>query len=316
MAHPLYLRVRRLFRGRKALASLATLLLILLVIIVPLLGFAVLVAREALNITETVRPWAEQAIQQPGLIFDRFQNVPLVRELEPYREQVLSKTAQLVEGIGNFVLHSLSATTKGTLTFFFQFFLLVYTMFFFLIDGQRLLQKIMYYLPLPHEDEARMVDKFVSVTRATLKGSLVIGVVQGSLAGLGFLAVGIPSAAFWGTVMAVLSIIPAIGSALVWVPAVIYLFATGEVFTAMILGVWCVAIVGTVDNFMRPWLIGKDTKMPDLLILLGTLGGLMLFGAAGFIVGPIVAALFVTAWDIYGRVFKNYLPGEAAVPPG
>ena len=155
----------------------------------------------------------------------------------------------------------------------------------------------------------------MSVTRATLKGSLVIGVVQGSLAGLGFMVAGIPSAAFWGTVMAVLSIIPAIGSGLVWVPAVIYLFATGDAGTALLLGIWCLAIVGTVDNFMRPWLIGKDTKMPDLLILLGTLGGLILFGATGFIIGPIVAALFVTAWDIYGRVFQNYLPGEVAVPP-
>ncbi len=153
-----------------------------------------------------------------------------------------------------------------------------------------------------------MVDKFVSVTRATVKGTLVIGIVQGGLAGLAFAVVGIKGAAFWGTVMAVLSIIPGVGTALIWIPAVIYLLAIGRVGAGIGLTIWCAAIVGTADNVLRPWLIGKDTKMSDLLILLGTLGGLVLFGAVGIIIGPIVAALFVTVWDIYGTAFKDILP--------
>jgi predicted PurR-regulated permease PerM len=159
-----------------------------------------------------------------------------------------------------------------------------------------------------------MVEKFLSVTRATLKGSLVIGLVQGLLAGAAFAVAGIQGAAFWGTVMAVMSIIPAVGTGLVWVPAVIYLFVISRTAAAIALGLWCLVVVGTVDNFLRPALVGRDTKMPDLLVLVSTLGGLFYFGAVGFIIGPVVAALFLTVWEIYGRAFADFLP-EVVLPP-
>jgi predicted PurR-regulated permease PerM len=308
MAHPLYERIARAYRGRRAWASLTTLLLILVVIIGPLLGFAGLVAREALRITEVVTPWAEQAIREPGAVFDYLERIPLFRELEPYRDTILSKLAQLVEGVGNFALRSLSATTRGTLAFFFQFFILIYTMFFFLMDGGALLRRILYYLPLEHEDEMRMVDRFVSVARATLKGTLIIGVIQGTLAGAALAAAGVQGALFWGTVMIVLSVIPGIGTGLVWVPAAVYLAASGRPAAGILVGLFCLLVVGSVDNFLRPRLVGKDVKMHDLLILFSTLGGLFLFGVVGFIIGPIVAALFVTVWDIYGVTFRDSLP--------
>jgi predicted PurR-regulated permease PerM len=153
-----------------------------------------------------------------------------------------------------------------------------------------------------------VLQRFTSVTRATIKGTLVIGMIQGALAGLGFWVAGIDGAAFWGTVMVVLSIVPGIGAALVWVPAVIYLFVTGQTLAGVLLTAWCAAVVGTVDNVLRPALVGKDAKMPDLLILVGTLGGLFLFGPIGFIVGPIVCGLFLTVWDIYGTTFRDVLP--------
>jgi predicted PurR-regulated permease PerM len=166
-------------------------------------------------------------------------------------------------------------------------------------------------MPLTAKDENRMVEKFVSVSRATLKGTLVIGLVQGGLAGIAFFVLGINGAFFWGTIMAVLSIIPGVGVALVWIPAAGYLLVIGSSIKALLLTLWCAGLVGTVDNVLRPRLVGKDTKMPDLLILLGTLGGLVLFGAAGIIVGPVVAALFVTVWEIYGTTFKDILPPTA-----
>ncbi len=153
-----------------------------------------------------------------------------------------------------------------------------------------------------------MVDRFVSVTRATLKGTLVIGVIQGGLAGLSFWLAGINGPAFWTTVMAVLSIIPGIGAALVWIPAVVFLAVTGKVAAAIGVTVWCGIVVGTVDNVLRPRLVGRDAKLSDLMILLSTLGGIVLFGAIGFIIGPIVAALFVTVWDLYGVAFAPWLP--------
>jgi predicted PurR-regulated permease PerM len=156
------------------------------------------------------------------------------------------------------------------------------------------------------------------VARATIKGTGVVGITQGALGGLGFWIAGIQGAALWATVMAVFSILPGLGTAIVWVPAVIYLFAVGKTLAAILLTAWCVVIVGTVDNFLRPRLVGKDTKMPDLLVLLSTLGGITMFGAVGVVIGPIVAALFVTVWEIYGEVFRDVLPEPAplSIPRG
>ena len=156
-----------------------------------------------------------------------------------------------------------------------------------------------------------MLEKFTSVTRATLKGTAVIGILQGIVAGLAFAVVGIPSAVFWGTIMTILSVIPGIGSALVWGPAAVILAASGHYAKAIGLALFCGLVVGSLDNFLRPRLVGKDTQMHELLILFGTLGGIFMFGAVGIIIGPIVAALFVTVWEIYGVAFKEVLPGAA-----
>jgi predicted PurR-regulated permease PerM len=181
-------------------------------------------------------------------------------------------------------------------------------MFFFLMDGDKLLDKILYYLPMQDRDEQRMLDRFTSVTRATLKGTAAIGMLQGSLVGIAFWVVGIPSAVFWGTIMAVLSIIPGIGTALVWGPAVIILAAGGNHLKAGGLFLFCAVVVGSIDNLLRPILVGKDTQMHELMIFFGTLGGIFMFGIMGMIIGPIVAALFITIWEIYAVAFKDVLP--------
>jgi predicted PurR-regulated permease PerM len=308
ITHPFYERLQRWFRGRAALASGVTIVLVLIVIVVPLIGFLGLVASEAVQIAQGVRPWVEEQLRQPNEVEKLLERIPFLEVLAPYQDQIAAKLGEFAAGIGTFLVNSVAATTRGTAVFFFQLFIMLYAMFFFLISGRQTLDKILYYLPLDPENEERMVEKFVSVSRATIKGTLVIGILQGGLAGLAFAVVGIQGAAFWGTVMAVLSIIPGVGTALVWVPAVIYLYAGGHFLAATGLLIWSAAIVGTVDNVLRPWLVGKDTKMPDLLILLGTLGGLVLFGATGIVIGPVMAALFVTVWEIYGVAFKEYLP--------
>ena len=217
----------------------------------------------------------------------------------------------MVGGISGFLIDRLSSVTLGTVNFLFMLFIMLYSMFFFLMDGNKLIDKILYYLPLEDQDERRMLNKFTSVTRATLKGTAVIGLFQGVLAGGAFAVVGIEGAVFWGAIMAVLSFIPGIGSALVWGPAVIILAATGHFAKAIGLGVFCAAVVGSIDNLLRPILVGRDTQMHELMILFGTLGGIIMFGVVGVIIGPIVAALFVTVWEIYGVAFKDVLPAVA-----
>jgi predicted PurR-regulated permease PerM len=185
-------------------------------------------------------------------------------------------------------------------------------MYFFLTDGPALLDAALAYVPLAASDKQHMLDRFVSVTRATLKGTVLIGAAQGALAGLAFWAVGIDGAIFWGAVMTVLSIVPGIGGALVWVPAAIILLVTGHVWQGIALGLFCGLVVGSIDNVLRPMLVGRDTQMHELLIFFSTLGGLLVFGAMGFILGPILAALFVTVWEMFRVTFSS----ELAEPPG
>ncbi len=175
----------------------------------------------------------------------------------------------------------MSSTTRGTVTFVFHFFLMLYTMFFLLMDGRSMLRALLNHLPLNDDDREQMTSRFMSVTRATVKGTIIIGIIQGGLAGLAFRVVGIPDALFWSLVMVVLSILPAIGGALVWVPACIILAANGEVMKAVLLAAFCALIVGSVDNLLRPRLVGRDTKMHDLVILFSTLGGILAFGPVG-----------------------------------
>jgi predicted PurR-regulated permease PerM len=166
------------------------------------------------------------------------------------------------------------------------------------------------YLPLRESEQNLMLQRFVSVTRATLKGSLLIGMVQGTLGGVILAILGVPGAVLLGLLMIVLSLLPVIGGALVWVPVAIVLAIQGAWIKALVLAGFCSIVIGSIDNVLRPRLVGRDTKMSDLLILFSTLGGIAAFGAIGFIVGPIIAALFITIWEIFGKAYRDDLDVE------
>jgi predicted PurR-regulated permease PerM len=314
LAHPLYRGLLRGVRGRRAVAAILTLLTLLVLVVLPLVAFMGIVATEAVSISQSVTPWVRDHLREPGEISRLLERVPyfsqIQEQVKDYSAQLIEKLGELAGRVSSFLVNSLSEATKGTVGFLFQLFVMIYAMFFFLVGGRGALDKAMVYVPLPEGDKELLLDKFVSVARATIKGTFVVGLVQGGLAGLAFAVVGIQGSAFWGTIMVVLSIIPGIGTALIWGPAVIYLFAVGETVSAVGLLVWCVLVVGTVDNFLRPKLVGADTKMPDLLILLSTFGGLSLFGAVGLVLGPIIAALFIAVWRIYGEEFAELLGTE------
>lgn len=316
MAYPLYGTFLRWCKGRKTWASLSTILVISLVIGIPLLALLGLVANQAVDVSQAAGPWIEKQIGQVDELDQRIQGMALLerfpglRSTLPTGQEIVAKAGQVASAAGKFLVGGLGNVTRGTLGFFLQLFVMLYAMFYFLLDGKSILDRILYYVPLSPADEDRLLEKFVSVTRATLKGSLLIGIIQGALAGVAFWLTGIPGAAFWGTITAVVSIIPAIGAALIWVPMVIYLLVTGHPGGGVGLLVWSALVVSTIDNFLRPRLVGRDTRMSDLLILLSTLGGLTLFGPVGFVVGPIVAALFVTVWHIYGDAFGERLAGR------
>jgi predicted PurR-regulated permease PerM len=290
LCRPLYIHFEKWFGRRRRLASMITIALIVFVLLLPLAGLLGIITAQAIKVGGDVGPWVQHRLAEPDALSNALKSLPFLKDIEPYRSLVLKKSAALIGSLSHFLISRLSAATLGTVDFLFMTSIMLYTMFFFLMEGDKLL------------------DRFVSVTRATLKGAAVIGILQGGLAGMAFAVVGIPSAVFWGAVMAVLSIIPGIGSALVWGPAAIVLVATGHLVKGIGLTVFCMAVVSSLDNLLRPVLVGKDTQMHALMIFFGILGGLYMFGMAGIIIGPIIAALFITIWDIYGLAFRDMLP--------
>ncbi len=307
LTYPVYTQFAQAFHGRSSVAAGVTLIGVILLVVVPLILLAGMVAGQALSIAESVTPWVDEQLSQTTESGPSLEWIPFWERLEPFRDQVTQKLGEFVAAASSFLVRNLAAATRGAVGFLFDVFIMLYSTFFFLRFGRELLDEVMRLVPLAKDDKSLLLGKFVSVSRATLKGTLVIGIVQGGLAGLAFAAVGIDNAVFWAAIMAVLSVIPGIGTALVWVPAVIFLMADGQTVSAVGLLLWCGIVVGLADNLLRPALVGKDTEMPDLIVMLSTFGGLMVFGAAGLVIGPLIAALFLAIWRIHGETFGDLL---------
>ncbi len=192
---------------------------------------------------------------------------------------------------------------QNTLQFVVSFGVMLYLLFFLLRDGRALGRRIRNAVPLEEAHKARLSSKFTTVIRATLKGNMMIAVTQGVLGGIIFWILGVQGPILWGVLMAFLSLLPAIGAGLIWGPVAIYFFATGATWQGVALTAYGIAVIGMVDNVLRPILVGRDTKMPDYVVLISTLGGLTLLGINGFVIGPVVAALFMACWDLFA-------PGE------
>jgi len=312
IAHPFNSRLTKSLGGRRSLASGITIALSLVLVIMPLVLFIGVLVGEATNISESAGAWVGEQVAQKETLRKQLEADPDLQRLLPYQDTILEKAGQLATRAGSFVARGFAASAKGTAEFLLMLFVMLYAMFYFLVEGKAILNAALRFTPLSDEDKTRLLGTFSSVGRATLKGTLVIGIVQGGLAGLSFWVAGIQGAVFWGAVMAVLSIIPGVGTALIWVPAVIFLVLEQRIAAAVGVGLWCALVVGTIDNILRPLLVGKDTEMPDLLVMLTTLGGLALFGPAGIILGPIIGALYVTIWKLWGGAVDEAKRGSSS----
>lgn len=313
LVRPVYVKLNKRMNGRIHLSAFITLTLVMIVVVLPLAGLTGVVTNQAIKVSQSVMPWIKAQLNEPGAYTALLEKIPYYDMVVEHRETILQKAGEMVGYISQFLINNLSSVTMGAANFLFMLFVWLYAMYFFLLDGDKLLDRILYYLPMKDEDEELMLERFTSVARATLKGSAVIGILQGGLAGLAFWVAGIPSSTFWGVIMVVLSVIPNVGTSIVWVPATIILAINGSVGTAVGLFAFCAVIVGSVDNLIRPILVGKDTQMHELMIFLGTLGGIFMFGITGIVIGPIIAALFVTIWEIYGQAFADILPDTGYV---
>ncbi|WP_321392413.1 AI-2E family transporter [Emcibacter sp.] len=309
LLQPAYDALRsKLGAERRGIAAGLLLFLVMIVVGIPVIGLLSLAAAEGLKISQAAVAWINLQVNQNGTVNGLVPDwVPFAAELSAYKATIFSKLAEWAGTASGFIIRILSAATQGTAQMLVDLFILLYAMFFFLIWGHGTMEAIYQYLPLGEKDRQLIRQKGLFMSRAMLKSILIIGSIQGFLLGLAFWVCGIDAPVFWGLIVVLISAIPGIGSGIIWIPAAVYLVASGQYGYAAGLTFWGILIIGMVDNILRPRLVERDTKMPDLLVLVSTLGGLTAFGAAGIILGPVLAAVMITVLEIYKDAFKDIL---------
>jgi predicted PurR-regulated permease PerM len=313
---PFYRRLLHTMPGRRNLAATITLLVVLGLVILPATLIGIALTREVVKTYEMLQ--AGQ-LNLGGLLRNLYDALPgwavgLLDRLgftsaDQLREQLSTALATGTETIATGALN----VGQSAFGFFIGLGVMMYLTFFLLRDGNALSRRIGEAVPLPAEMRHRLYDKFLTVVRATIKGSFVVAAIQGAIGGLVLWALGVHAALLWGVLMAFLSLLPAVGAGFVWVPIALYLTFTGDVGKAIALTLAGLFIIGLVDNLLRPILVGKDARLPDYIVLISTLGGISLFGFNGIILGPLIAAMFLSAWDI--SVEERKVAEEGGKPP-
>jgi predicted PurR-regulated permease PerM len=298
---PLYRRLLRSMRQRRTLAALATVMIILLIVIVPLTLTAALLLQEGFSVYERIQSGELNIGRYFQQVFGALPAwvVSLLDRFELTNLDMLQQrlSASLMKG-SQFLAAQAFNIGQNTFDWILKLFLVLYLLFFLLRDGDELSRRIKQAIPLYAEQQRDLFDKFTAVIRATVKGSVVVAIVQGALGGLIFWFLGIHAPVLWAVLMAFLSLLPAVGAGLVWLPVAIYFLVTGGTWEGVVLIAYGVLVIGLVDNILRPILVGKETKIPDYVVLISTLGGMAIFGINGFVIGPVIAAMFMAVWDI------------------
>jgi len=301
--NPLYkLLLAKMGGKRRTLAALATLVICLVIVFLPLSMIATSLVQDVATVTQRVRSGELNfvtyfqeiiaAVPRPILnLLDRFglgNMEALLTKLSAGAAQGSQMIAQQALSIG-----------QNTFDFVVSFFVMLYLLFFLLRDGADLSKTIREAVPLARPHTHYLLNKFTTVIRATVKGNVVVAAVQGTIGGIALALLGVQGALLWGVLMAFLSLLPAVGAAIIWGPVAIYFLASGAIAKGLGLLFVGVFVIGLIDNILRPLLVGKDTQMPDYIVLISTIGGMALFGINGFVIGPVIAALFMAAWSLF-----------------
>lgn len=289
-------------RSQRSIAAALTVLSVLLIAIIPLSLLSVALGREVMQVYQSLQTEGGNPAAFLRRTYDQLPDWALTllhrfglgdfSDLQKTFTDLVTKTTQII---------GTQAINIGQITFelVLALFVTMYIAFFLIRDGNSLIDDFRYALPLAPQHKKALINKFATVIRATVKGNLVVAIIQGALGGVAFWFLDVRAALLWGVVMAFLSLLPAVGAALVWIPVAVSFVVTGEIFKGLALTVWGILVIGLIDNLMRPILVGRDTRMPDYVVMISTLGGMAVLGINGFVIGPVIAAMFIAVWHIY-----------------
>lgn len=306
--HPLYLLLLGRTGNRRNLAAALSLAACICIVVIPGALLLAALAREAtwlynnLSSSSYDIPAGLRGLQDllPDFVVEALALLGLddLAEIQQRINAVLGQVAQAVAAQALVI-------GQSTAQFFVALGVMLYVLFFFFRDGTAIAAAIRRASPLNDHHTMRIFQKFSSAVKATVKGNLTIALIQGGIGGLTFWLLGVKGALLWAAAMTVLSLLPAVGAGLIWAPVAIYLLLTGQILRGLVLIAVGVLIISIIDNLLRPTLVGKDLRLPDYLILLSTLGGLALFGINGFVIGPLIAALFASVWLLFAEEQKG-----------
>jgi predicted PurR-regulated permease PerM len=309
---PLHLRIKKAMDHRPNTAAAATVILVTSVVIVPLGLVSVALGQQAAGVYESVESRNLDFALYLRRILDALPSWTrgLLNHLGlGHPADAIHKLTDALAKGGEHIAVGALGIGLGAVDYVISLGVMLYLLFFLLRDGDKLLKHIKAAVPLRPEHKDVLLSRITLVMRATIKGGVAVAIIQGSLGGLAFWLLGIPAPLLWATIMAVLSLLPAIGAAIIWAPVAVYLLATGSIWEGLFLIGFGVFVIGLVDNLLRPFLVGKSAQLPDYVVLISTLGGIELFGLNGFVIGPLAAAMFIASWELFRKT--DIVSGQA-----
>jgi predicted PurR-regulated permease PerM len=301
---PLYSRINGKL-NRPNLSTAIIFLLIALIILLPAGIVGTLVFNESVQIYATLSPDAKYMDRNLQHLINSISDNSIAHLFHINKAFLIAKSTEVAQGITNYIFVHLTELTQNTLGLLVQFAIMLYTLFFFVRDGDRFLRMAMKILPLGMGREKFLYERFIVTARSTLKVTLIIGGIQGTLGGIVFLVTDVEGALIWGLLMILMAIVPLVGCSIIWAPAGILMLLTGHIWEGVLILAVGFLVISTVDNLLRPILIGKDVEMHPLLIFLSTLGGIILFGFSGFVIGPVVTSLLIAIWEMYEEFYRR-----------
>ncbi len=293
------------------LSSSLTLVSILVIIVLPLILISALVVKETLDLYDAAATNSSQITTDIQNFLNAVKHNPISQKLHLSQALSVEKLTELAQTFTGFILNSVRVVTQNSLVFSAMFVIMFYALFFFVRDGEKLLKQIMHLCPLGDRYEKILYEKFTSTVRATIKGTMTVGIIQGVLGFLMFAVAGIKGAAIWGVLMVIMACIPAVGCYFVWLPVAIAEIIIGNTGVGVGMILFGALVIGTIDNILRPVLVGRDSQMHPLLVLFSTLGGIATFGISGFVIGPVIASLLLAFWEMYDEYYKKDLDNNS-----